>query len=522
MGMQKEGSGVDREGQMEVSSGKQAGLDVHKDFNSKLKPTSTSSSNSASETNKEQPSTMARSFSRSISASHLPPPGSHHHHHTQHRMGDIDPNLRVPKVVRRGSSGQSSLDGSAAGSRSGSGQVSISRAGSASGSTSGGTRSRSVSQEGSSLGQAYVAPPQPQYMNSGPSSMQSNSNSNSIAAKQGHIMGQTYSVPIHAPQTADRVHGQEMVMQPLQPQPVRAPKGYMVYPSAEQQPQHYQQQVSSGSRPQYWIDPATGKYYEDPGVQEYGYAIGPPVVYSTGYPHPQPISHPQAVQYYQPGYPVQQHYAQVDSRGFVIPDRSLSVSRTSSLSAGPGSERYRRSEGGEGGEAAEDDTGSVHSHSSNSAAFTARILAGMGTTGGSGSGSGSGAKRGEMGDTLKVPGASEGKKGKNKEKKVKEAGTSTKKGKKPVSANTSSTRDDDQDKESDGGTAVPPAWRPDLRPGDTVTDPKYPEAHGCPYCDKVYRGQHARSICRRHQMSKHGIELEVQVKKSRWDNSESG
>lgn len=61
--------------------------------------------------------------------------------------------------------------------------------------------------------------------------------------------------------------------------------------------------------------------------------------------------------------------------------------------------------------------------------------------------------------------------------------------------------------------------RPDLRPGDTINDPSNPNVHGCPYCEKVYTGQHARSICRRHQMSKHGIELDVQVKKSRWDNN---
>ncbi|KAJ9091353.1 hypothetical protein QFC21_007248 [Naganishia friedmannii] len=66
---------------------------------------------------------------------------------------------------------------------------------------------------------------------------------------------------------------------------------------------------------------------------------------------------------------------------------------------------------------------------------------------------------------------------------------------------------------------LPPSAYPHLRPGDTVTDPNTPHIHGCPYCNKVYRGQHARSICRRHQMSKHGIELEVQVKKSRWDNN---
>jgi hypothetical protein len=66
---------------------------------------------------------------------------------------------------------------------------------------------------------------------------------------------------------------------------------------------------------------------------------------------------------------------------------------------------------------------------------------------------------------------------------------------------------------------IPPAAN-NLRPGDTITFPDKPDVHGCPYCNKVYTGQHARSICRRHQMSKHGIELEVQVKKSRWDNSE--
>lgn len=66
---------------------------------------------------------------------------------------------------------------------------------------------------------------------------------------------------------------------------------------------------------------------------------------------------------------------------------------------------------------------------------------------------------------------------------------------------------------------IPPPAHPHLRPGDTITDAATPHIHGCPYCDKVYVGQHARSICRRHQMSKHGIELDVQVKKSRWDNS---
>lgn len=68
------------------------------------------------------------------------------------------------------------------------------------------------------------------------------------------------------------------------------------------------------------------------------------------------------------------------------------------------------------------------------------------------------------------------------------------------------------------GAYIPPASG-NLRPGDTITFPDNPNLHGCPYCDKVYEGQHARSICRRHQMSKHGIELEVQVKKSRWDNN---
>lgn len=78
----------------------------------------------------------------------------------------------------------------------------------------------------------------------------------------------------------------------------------------------------------------------------------------------------------------------------------------------------------------------------------------------------------------------------------------------------SSKRKDSQD------ARLPPA-KNNLRAGDTVTDPNTPHIHGCPFCDKVYTGQHARSICRRHQMSKHGIELEVQVKKSRWDNSGS-
>lgn len=72
---------------------------------------------------------------------------------------------------------------------------------------------------------------------------------------------------------------------------------------------------------------------------------------------------------------------------------------------------------------------------------------------------------------------------------------------------------------SSSSALVPIPCHPDLRPGDTVNDPANPNVHGCPYCDKVYTGQHARSICRRHQMSKHGIELEVQVKKSRWDNN---
>lgn len=82
----------------------------------------------------------------------------------------------------------------------------------------------------------------------------------------------------------------------------------------------------------------------------------------------------------------------------------------------------------------------------------------------------------------------------------------------------------DEDDESLNGDqkSRPPPLHPELRPGDTVTDPSRPNTHGCPYCDKIYHGQHARSICRRHQMSKHGIELEVQVKKSRWDNSKFG
>ena len=275
---------------------------------------------------------------------------------------------------------------------------------------------------------------------------------------------------------------------------------------------------ASASGAQYWIDPRQG-YNEHQGTPEYGYPGGHPPAQSVGYPHVQ--SHPplqsQAVQYYQVGYPAPpQQHVQVDSRGFIVPDRSHSVSRTSSRSTGHA--RPRRSEG----DAAdfEDDAMSIHSHSSNSAAFTARILAGMGTTGAA---TGTSERKREMGDTLRVPGDDKARqvKSKNKDKKGKEEGGSGKKdkGKKPVSTVSSTANKDTQDRDSDGGSSRPTAWRPDLRPGDTVTDPNYPTAHGCPYCDKVYTGQHARSICRRHQMSKHGIELEVQVKKSRWDNS---
>lgn len=407
-------------------------------------------------------------------------------------------------------------------------------------------RSRSGSQEGSSLGQAYVPG------NAGPRTQSSSTMS-------GRPQQQTYAHPVYMVP-----RGQEVFVQPLQPQPrvLQSGDGYVLYPpvapgqdearsrsvsgdgpseqqqqgQSQQQRQQHGRQITrpasgtgsvsgSGSAVKYYIEHGQG-YYEDRTIPEYGYAVGPAPGYPAGYPH---HPHPQpghAVQYYQPsaGYPVSQQYAQVDSRGFVIPDRSLSVSRASSRSAGQsaGHAQYRRSE--EEGAEEGDDTASVHSLSSNSAAFHARILAGMGTTGTANGGTEKKEKRGEMGDTLKVPGAQGKSKGKDKEKKGQEQGgssgtTQKGKGKKRVSAGSSTGTKDAGDKDSGAESSRLTAWSDDLRPGDTVTNPDYPTAHGCPYCEKVYTGQHARSICRRHQMSKHGIELEVQVKKSRWDNS---
>ncbi|SCV70813.1 BQ2448_3575 [Microbotryum intermedium] len=40
----------------------------------------------------------------------------------------------------------------------------------------------------------------------------------------------------------------------------------------------------------------------------------------------------------------------------------------------------------------------------------------------------------------------------------------------------------------------------------------------CSYCDKIYKGKHARSIWRRHLQDKHGIPLASQPRRTRWDN----
>lgn len=52
-------------------------------------------------------------------------------------------------------------------------------------------------------------------------------------------------------------------------------------------------------------------------------------------------------------------------------------------------------------------------------------------------------------------------------------------------------------------------------------DPKTGEAiYPCPFCDKSYGGKHARSIWRRHLSNKHGIPLNLQPRRTRWDNGE--
>lgn len=53
-------------------------------------------------------------------------------------------------------------------------------------------------------------------------------------------------------------------------------------------------------------------------------------------------------------------------------------------------------------------------------------------------------------------------------------------------------------------------------------DPDTGEAiYPCPFCDKSYGGKHARSIWRRHLSNKHGIPLNLQPRRTRWDNGES-
>jgi hypothetical protein len=50
-------------------------------------------------------------------------------------------------------------------------------------------------------------------------------------------------------------------------------------------------------------------------------------------------------------------------------------------------------------------------------------------------------------------------------------------------------------------------------------DPDTGEAvYPCPFCDKNYGGKHARSIWRRHLSNKHGIPLNLQPRRTRWDN----
>ena len=42
----------------------------------------------------------------------------------------------------------------------------------------------------------------------------------------------------------------------------------------------------------------------------------------------------------------------------------------------------------------------------------------------------------------------------------------------------------------------------------------------CPFCKKEYGGKHGRSIWRRHLSNKHEIPLNVQPRRTRWDNGE--
>ena len=434
----------------------------------------------------------ARPYGRSVSARELSVGASG------------EPGLRV----RSGSGSAGSGSGSASGSGSGPARMGESI-----------VRPRSVSGDGS-LGQAYVPPL-----------------SRMVQVGAGTAGTYPYGAGIpqgYAPAGYAQVTSDGMLVQPLQPQPRHlAAQGYVLYPANGGSGSS---SSSTQARSGYWVEPANGQHYYHPvgpadeaipahpghhQMVEYGYPAQGVSYTSSNTVYAQP----QAVHYYHPaaGYPNTAPSSMVDNRGFVIPDRSHSVSRTSSRSTG--AVRYRRSEG-EGRALTEEGDDAASVQSSNSAAFTARILAGMGGTTAVPAG-GERERRDSMGDRLTVPKQENGRKSKSKDKKKRDDHddqAERKKGssRKPVSATSSaatglsgSAADGDSD-----GESRPTAWRPDLRPGDTVTDPNYPTAHGCPYCDKVYTGQHARSICRRHQMSKHGIELEVQVKKSRWDNSE--
>lgn len=53
-------------------------------------------------------------------------------------------------------------------------------------------------------------------------------------------------------------------------------------------------------------------------------------------------------------------------------------------------------------------------------------------------------------------------------------------------------------------------------------DDKGEEIWPCPFCDKEYGGKHGRSIWRRHLCNKHDIPLNVQPRRTRWDNGKTG
>ena len=47
------------------------------------------------------------------------------------------------------------------------------------------------------------------------------------------------------------------------------------------------------------------------------------------------------------------------------------------------------------------------------------------------------------------------------------------------------------------------------------------EQYTCRCCRKTYTGKNARSVARRHLQDKHGVPLQLQERRSRWDKSES-